>query len=98
MAGLLASKGLKVGERRVGEPLSRVNPAYNYLRRTVTARQLNPVHYKADYFGHKMHVNQNKKLVMYGVTHACAVDGFTFAHYADLFCNKVFTFKNITYE
>ena len=77
MTGLLASKGLRVGERRVGESLSRVNPAYNHLRRTATARQLNPIRYKADYFGHKLHVDQNEKLVMYGITHVCAIDGFT---------------------
>ena len=77
MTGLLASKGLRVGERRVGESLSRVHPAYNHLRRTATARQLNPIRYKADYFGHKLHVDQNEKLVMYGITHVCAIDGFT---------------------
>ena len=33
-------------------------------------RSFNPKVYKADYFGHKLYVNQNEKLAMYGVTHA----------------------------
>ena len=33
-------------------------------------RSFNPKAYKADYFGHKLHVDQNEKLVMYGVIHA----------------------------
>lgn len=31
--------------------------------------------YNADYFGYKIHVEQNKKLAMFGVTHICAKDG-----------------------
>ena len=34
-----------------------------------TARQINPFPYHASYFGHKLHVDQNEKLVMFGVTH-----------------------------
>ena len=37
----------------------------------------NPVPYHADYFGHKLHIDQNEELVMFGVTHVCAVDGFS---------------------
>ncbi len=39
---------------------------------------MNPIPYfAADYFGHKLHVDQNEKLVMYGVTHVCARDGYS---------------------
>ena len=38
---------------------------------------MNPVPYRADYFGHKLHIDQNEKLVMYGVIHVCAIDGFS---------------------
>ena len=38
---------------------------------------MNSVPYQTDYFGHKVHVDQNEKLVMYGVTHICVVDGFS---------------------
>ena len=36
---------------------------------------INPIPYRADYFGHKLHIDQNKKLVIYGVTHFVAIDG-----------------------
>lgn len=77
MKGLLASEGIVIGETRVGEALSRINPGYHQARQTATARQLNPVPYRADYFGHKLHIDQNEKLVMFGCTHICAVDGFS---------------------
>ena len=77
MTGLLASQGLRASQERVGESLSRINPTYHAARRTATARTMNPVPYRADYFGHKLHIDQNEKLVMYGVTHICAVDGFS---------------------
>ena len=30
---------------------------------------MNPIPYKADYPGHKLHIDQNEKLVMYEVCH-----------------------------
>lgn len=77
MTGLLASRGLRASEVRVGQSLSIVNPGYHHARKTSTARQINPAMYHADYFGHKLHIDQNEKLVMYGVTHICAIDGFS---------------------
>lgn len=77
ITGLLASNGVRASKRRVGQSLARVNPTYNCARRTATARQINPHHYLAEYFGHKLHVDQNEKLIMYGVTHICAVDGYS---------------------
>ena len=76
ITGLLASEGTRVSETRVGESLSCVNPSYNHQCRTVTARQINPQCYHADYFGHNLHVDQSEKLVMFGCTHVCAVDGY----------------------
>lgn len=29
------------------------------------------------YFGEKLHIDQNEKMVMFGVTHVCAVDGYS---------------------
>ena len=77
MTGLLASQGIKVAQSRVGDALKRTHPVYQERRSTSTARMLNPVPYHADYFGHKLHIDQNEKLVMYGVTHVCAVDGYS---------------------
>ena len=75
MTGLLRSKGIVVSEQRVGKSLALVSPVYHQARMTATARQTNPVPYRAEYFGQKLHIDQNEKLVMYGVTHVCAIDG-----------------------
>lgn len=77
MAGLLASQGYSTGLRRVGESLQRVHPGYHHRRQTLTHRQTNPTPYIARYYGEKLHVDQNEKLVAFGVTHVCAVDGFS---------------------
>ena len=77
MTGYLSSKGVNISQNRVGESLKRVSPAYQDARQTATARQTNPAPYYADYPGHKIHMDQNEKLVMFGVTHVAAVDGFS---------------------
>lgn len=77
MTGLLASQGLRVSQARVGEALKRTNPLYHYKRSTSTVKLMNPVPYSADYFGQKLHVDQNENLAMYGVTHVCARDGYS---------------------
>ena len=69
MTGLLASQGVKVSQCRVANSLRRVNSTNHERRCSATARLLNPIPYQADYFGHKLNVDQNEKLVMYGVTH-----------------------------
>lgn len=38
---------------------------------------MNPSRYRADYFGEKLHLDQNEKLVMFGVTYVIAVDGYS---------------------
>ncbi|XP_065886701.1 uncharacterized protein [Dysidea avara] len=75
--GVLASRGIRTGEKRIGESLRYVSPVYCRARTNSTARMTNPTTYRADYFGHKLHIDQNEKNVMFGVTHICAVDGFS---------------------
>lgn len=77
MTGLLSSNGVHVSQQRVGESLCRVSPGYQNARQSETARQTNPVPYHADYVGHKLHIDQNEKLIMYGVTHVAAIDGYS---------------------
>ena len=77
MTGALNAQGFRISEVRVGESLQRVNPGYHHRRQGRTERLTNPVPYRADYFGEKLHIDQNEKLVMFGVTHVCAVDGFS---------------------
>ena len=55
--------------------MATVCPRNHQQRRGGTFRQVNPIPYHADYFGHKMHFDQNEKLVMYGLTYVMAIDG-----------------------
>ena len=41
------------------------------------ARNLNPIPYSAEYYGHKVHLDQNEKIAMFRATHVIAVDGFS---------------------
>ena len=77
MTGLLASQGIRVSQARVGSSLKRTNPLQHQRRTNSTARMPNPHPYFAEYSGHKLYVDQNEKLTMYGVTHVCAVDGYS---------------------
>lgn len=55
--------------------MRRTTPVYINQRHRTTYQQLNPTPYYAEYCGHKMHVDQNDKLVRFGVTHVAASDG-----------------------
>ena len=79
MKGYLDMKAERIfaSERRVRESLSRVAPIYHNHRQRGTVRQINPLPYTAEYHGHKLHMDQNEKLVTYGVVHVCAMDGFS---------------------
>ena len=77
MKGLLASKGVVAGEKQIGRSLAMVQPQYHYRRLTKTESEMNSHMYFAEYFGHKLHIDQNEKMVMFGVTHICAIDGFS---------------------
>ena len=74
MKGVLESKGLKVAESRVAQALQRVDPIHYEGRCSDTIDRLNPV---ALYFGRKLHIDQNEKLIMFGVTHVIARDGYS---------------------
>ena len=71
------STGLRLGVNRIGQALKRVNPQQHRERQTSTTRHLNPIPYYAEYFGHKLHLDQNEKLIRYGVTEVVAVDGYS---------------------
>ena len=77
MTGLLSSQGFRVAQSRVGHALRIVHPGYHRGRQSLTERQINPCPYIANYYGEKLHIDQNEKLVAFGVTHVCAIDGFT---------------------
>ena len=77
VTGMLRSEGINVGEVKVGKLLREINPTASTNRCQNAGRNLNPKTYKADYFGQKIHIDQNEKLVMYGVVHVCARDGYS---------------------
>ena len=77
MKGFLVRKGVRASEKRVSDALKAVAPTHHARRRNRTAEQRNPVTYSAEYFGHKLHMDQNEKLVMYGVTEYAAIDGYS---------------------
>ena len=77
LTGLLRSDGIIVGEQRVRGAMRRVTPVYIEHRRRNTYHQINPTPYYAQYFGHKLHIDQNEKLVNFGVTHVAAADGYS---------------------
>ena len=78
MKEYLQSKGIKVSENKVATSLNLcVAPESYQRRRQNTLDRVNPVQYAALYFGHKLHIDQNEKLKMYGVTHVVARDGFS---------------------
>ena len=62
------STDLRLGAHSVGRALKRVNPQQYRERQTSITCHLNPVPYFAEYFGNKLHLDQNEKLVRYGVT------------------------------
>ena len=75
LKGYLKSKSNKtINQRRISAALKHVAPLHQQARNNNTARMLNLIPYRADYFGHKLHLDQNEKLVMYGVTHVIDVD------------------------
>ena len=77
LTGLLCSKGICVSERKVRRSLKRLDPVSHQIRHETAGRSLNLKCYNADDFGHKIHMDQNEKLKMFGVTHVMARDGYS---------------------
>ena len=77
MTGLLESQGCRVAESSVGDSFSGISQGH-LTRRSIQSRHpKNPVPYTSRYFGEKVHIDQNEKVNLFGVTHTSAVDGFS---------------------
>ena len=77
LKGYFQTQGVNICSKRIGASLASVAPVYHQQRLTRTEHATNPLPYYAQYFGHKIHMDQNEKLAMYGVTHVCATDGYS---------------------
>ena len=74
---------LATKKKKVENALRSVAPHYHSRCQTdmydmcdsTTAQHVNSVSCKADYFGHKLYVDQNGKLEIYGFVHVAAIDG-----------------------
>lgn len=66
---------IKVGKARVGKDLTVAAPINNQSRRSETSQTFNPILYCANYFGHKIHFYQNKKLVTHGLVQVASIEG-----------------------
>ena len=75
--GMLASHDIHVAEKRLASSMQRMNPSHHQAQCTATESKTNPQPYHADYFGHKLYVDQNEKLAICGVTHIAAIDGYS---------------------
>ena len=77
LTGSLRAQGVHVCEVRVRDAMMFADPV-NYARRQIDiARRFNPVPYNAQYFGHKLHIDLNEKLVHYNCLIVGAIDGFS---------------------
>ena len=77
MKGYLSVQGVQIGEKRIGASLQRLDPSQHYTRQQQMHRVTNPVPYCAEYFEEKLYIDQNEKLVMFGATHICAINGYS---------------------
>ena len=77
LTGHLRAKGINASEYKVGKTMRELCPVEQKKRAETAGRSFNPKVYVANYFGHKIHIDQNEKLAMYGVTHVLARDGFS---------------------
>ena len=67
MTGYLMSKGFRISEKNI---VKSVDPDSYDARRNNTLDRTNPVPYQPLYFGHKLHVDQNEKLINFW-SHIC---------------------------
>ncbi len=77
LQGLVRSFGHVISQERIRHAMHRVAPIPMATRRRNSHQISNPRIYVARYFGDKVHFDQNEKLVMYGVVHVMAIDGYS---------------------
>ena len=71
---VIREDGVRVNRPRVAESLKRVKAVTQEIQRQNTIDRDNPIIYDALYFGKILHLDQNEKLGMFGVTYVTALD------------------------
>ena len=74
---LIGCKGINISERKLKKIMPSISPVSHSSRQSNSYERRNPAIYSAHYFGHKLHMDQNEKLVRYGVTYVMARDGYS---------------------
>lgn len=74
--GALRSQGVFACESRVRQAMLRADPVNYVARQTDSNRRFNPVPYNSMYFGHKIHIDLNEKLVFFNCVIVGAIDGY----------------------
>ena len=77
MKGYLAACGVHVSGHQLRSTLPAVSPLHHAMRTHDVIERTNPRVYIARYFGHRLHIDQNEKMVMYGLVYVLARDGFS---------------------
>ena len=77
LKGCLESRGFSISERHLRAALPQIAPTQHIQRQAGQVDRTNPRLYDANYFGEKLHIDQNEKLNMYGVTYVLARDGYS---------------------
>lgn len=72
-----SSRRINISERKLRRILPSIAPIDHHSRQVDSYERSNPAVYIARYFGHKIHLDQNEKLVNYGVTYVLARDGYS---------------------
>ena len=77
LAGYLKSKGTSSSGNTVAKVMKKIHPYHSSERHFKAVQNLNPKPYQADYFGQKLHIDDNEKLEVYGTTHVIAGDSYS---------------------
>ena len=68
---------IHASEHRIAESLSRVAPIQHQQCLHSTHQLMNLIPYRVTAHGEKLHLDKNEKVVMYGMTHVVAIDGYS---------------------
>ena len=77
MHRVIRDDGVRVNRSRVGESLKRVKAVPQEIQHQNTIDRDNPNINDARYFGKILHIDQNEKLGMFGVTYVTALDVYS---------------------